>query len=97
MVRLEMIANRSVEGDFFDLLQKRGLGEVHYTKVPVVFGVGDSGPRHGDHVWPEENFLLLIYCEEEIADRVTDVVRELKREFTDEGIKLFRVAVIEGC
>ena len=97
MVRLEMIANRSVEGDLFDLMHKRGLGEVHYTRIPVVYGVGDSGPRQGDHVWPEENFLLLIYCGEDVADRLTEVVRELKRVFPDEGIKLFRVPVLEGC
>ena len=97
MVRLELIANRSIEADFFDRLQRSGLDEVHYTKVPVVLGVGDSGPRQGDHVWPEENFLLLMYCEEDTADRLTDVVRELKRAFPDEGVKLFRVPVLEGC
>ena len=97
MVRLELIANRSVEGDFFDLMSKHGLRETYYTRVPVVLGVGDSGPRQGDHVWPEENFLLLMYCEEDVADRLTEVVRELKRTFPDEGIKLFRVPVIEGC
>lgn len=95
MVRLELIANRSVEEDFFDRLKE--LGDVHYTRVPVVFGSGDSGPRQGDHVWPEENFLLLMYCEEPLADQLTDVVRELKRKFPDEGIKLFRVPVLEGC
>ena len=97
MVRLELIANRSVEEDFFDLLTERGLANVAYTKVPVVFGSGNAGPRQGDHVWPEENFLLMMYCDEGIADRLTEVVRELKKVFPDEGIALFRVPVIEGC
>lgn len=97
MVRLELIANRSVEEDFFDLLAGRGMADTAYTKVPVVFGSGRTGPRQGDHVWPEENFLLIMYCEEAIADRITDMVRDLKKIFPNEGIKLFRVAVIKEC
>ena len=63
MKRIEIIANRSIEGDLHDALKEAGAAQ-HYTKIPVVHGVGNSGPRMGDHIWPEENFIMIVYCED---------------------------------
>jgi len=92
MKRIEIIANRSVEEDMFDLFRKRGIVR-HYTRLPEVFGVGRQGPRMGDHIWPEENFLLLVYCGEEEAQSIRQAVAELKEFFKTEGIKLFEMTV----
>jgi hypothetical protein len=94
MQRLEIIANRSVEDDLYDVLRRRGLSPF-YTKHPEVHGVGDSGPRMGDHVWPEENFVLVIYCDEEKARKLKEAVDELKELFPEEGIKMFAVEAKE--
>ncbi|WP_020613829.1 PG0541 family transporter-associated protein [Sediminispirochaeta bajacaliforniensis] len=88
LLRVEIIANRSIEEDMHDAFRKAGIVR-HYTKFPVVHGVGTSGPRRGDHVWPEENFVLTTYCEEEELDAIVTLVRELKEFFHDEGIKVF--------
>ena len=90
MIRLEIIANHSVEADIFEALQKHAAG-AFYTKVPSVQGVGSSNPRLGDPIWPEENFLLILYCGEEEASRVARAVGEVKARFAEEGIKLFAV------
>ena len=45
MKRLEIIANASVEESLFEAFRARGVAQF-YTKVPVVHGVGSSGPRH---------------------------------------------------
>ena len=90
MKKLEIIANHSIEEDLFELLKNRNVGK-RYTKVPVVHGAGDSEPKQGDHIWPEENFLLVIYCEEAEAEAVRDALRELKSYFPQEGIKLFEL------
>jgi hypothetical protein len=90
MKRLEIIGNRSIEEDMFDIFKRHDI--VHYyTKVPVVHGVGNSGPRMGDHVWPEENFILIVYCTEEEARKISEAIAELKLFFHDEGIKLFEM------
>jgi hypothetical protein len=94
MRRLEIIANRSIEEDMFDLFKRRGIVN-YYTKIPVVHGVGNSGPRMGDHVWPEENVILIIYCDEEEANAIREAIEELKLFFKDEGIKLFQMACEE--
>ncbi len=90
MKRIEIIANKSVETDLHDALKKAGVAE-HYTKFPLIYGEGNSGPRMGDHIWPEENFSLVVYCEHEEAAAIRTVVEELKKFFTQEGIKLFEM------
>jgi hypothetical protein len=87
-MRLEIIANHSVEADLFEALKKHGAGGC-YTKMPSLLGVGNSGPRLGDPIWPEENFLLILYCGEEEAFCVARAVAEVKARFEKEGIKLF--------
>ncbi len=91
MNRLEIMANRSVEEDLFQELQSRGVGHC-YTRIDDVAGVGSSGPRHGDHVWPEINFMLIVYCEETEAAGIRAAVNAVKERFVDEGVKLFEIS-----
>jgi Nitrogen regulatory protein P-II len=91
MKRIEIIANRSIQEDMFDAFKKAEIVK-HYTLYPIVLGVGRSGPRMGDHIWPEENFSLIIYCEEQEAEKIREVIADLKAFFTSEGIKLFEFA-----
>lgn len=88
MRRLEIIGNHSVREDLFDEFRVRGVGE-QYTLIPSVHGVGNSGPRMGDHVWPEENFLLIVYCEDREAAGILEAVAEVKKAFPEEGLKAF--------
>jgi nitrogen regulatory protein PII len=92
MKRIEIIANRSIEEDMFEAFEKAGVAQ-HYTKIPEVMGVGNSGPRMGDHIWPEENFILIVYCEDDEAEGIKRVTGELKEFFVNEGIKLFEIPV----
>jgi len=88
MIRVEVIANQSVEENILEALKYEGVGK-HYTKYPNILGVGSSGPRMGDAVWPEENFALVIWCEEEEARRIEQAVAYVKTRFPNEGIKMF--------
>jgi hypothetical protein len=88
MIRMEIIANQSVEEDLLAALHAQGLAKC-YTKYNGVHGVGASGPRLGDAVWPEENFSLVIWCGEEEALGITQVIRSVKERLPNEGIKLF--------
>lgn len=88
MKRVELIANRSVEEDLMESFAAAGVAK-HYTKYPVVHGVGTSGPRMGDSVWPEENFALVCYCGDAEAIRIAELAAAVKLRFPDEGIKVF--------
>ena len=88
MIRIEIIANHSVEENILEALKFEGVGK-YYTKYPSIFGVGNSGPRMGDPIWPEENFALVIWCEEDEARGIERAVGEVKKQYPDEGIKMF--------
>jgi len=88
MKRIEIIANHSVEENILEALIKEDAGK-YYTKYPSIFGVGSAGSRMGDAIWPEENFAMVIWCEEEEARAIERAVNSVKEKFPDEGIKLF--------
>jgi hypothetical protein len=88
MYRVEIIANRSVEENLLEALRDEGAGKF-YTKYPNVLGSGSSGPRMGDAIWPEENFALVIWCEEDEAEAINRAVGHVKEHFPDEGVKIF--------
>ena len=88
MIRLEIVANHSVEENIHEALKDEGVGK-YYTKYSNVYGVGSSGPRMGDAVWPEENFTIVIWCDEKEALGIERAVVAVKKQFPDEGIKLF--------
>ena len=88
MIRLEIVANQSVEENILDAFKYEGVGK-YYTKYSNIYGVGTSGPKMGDSVWPEENFSLVIWCEEEEAIGIEKAITFVKKKFPDEGIKLF--------
>ena len=88
MLRVEIIANHSVEENILEALAANGVGKF-YTKYPNILGVGSSGPRMADAIWPEENFILVIWCEEEEASAIERAIAPVKEKFPDEGIKVF--------
>jgi hypothetical protein len=89
MIRIEIIANHSVEENILEALKREDAGK-YYTKYPGIFGVGSAGSRMGDAVWPEENFAMVIWCEEDEARAIERAVTSVKEKFPGEGIKLFK-------
>jgi len=86
--RVEIIANHSVESDVMESLESKGFAG-HLTKIPSVHGRGNSDPKRGDHIWPEENFLLIIYCNDQEAGVIEEAIDGLRDDFPDEGICCF--------
>ena len=92
MIRLEVIANNSVEENILEAFRNEGVAKF-FTKYPVIHGTGNSGPRMGDAIWPEENFVYVIWCEDEEARGIEKAINEVKKQFPDEGIKIFGMPV----
>lgn len=88
MKRIEIIVNQSIEDDLFEAFEKRNIVKA-YTKFPSVHGSGNSTPKKGDHIWPEENTYLLIFCDDSEAQAIKDVISKVKQVFPTEGIKIF--------
>jgi hypothetical protein len=45
----------------------------------------------GDAIWPETNFALVVWCEEEEARAIGRAVVRVKQQFPDEGVKVFGI------
>lgn len=86
--RVEVIANHSVEQDIMDVLELKGMAS-HFTKIPSVHGRGDADPKRGDHIWPEENFILIVYCDDNQATIIEKAMEEVRKSFPNEGICCF--------
>ena len=87
MKRIEIICNNSVFEDVQELLLE--LRVKAYTKIENVHGVGTEGQKWGDAVWPQENFIMTIYCGSDSVSEIVDGFRALKTRFPTEGLKLF--------
>lgn len=94
MTRIEIIANNSVEENILEALAEENAGK-YYTKYPGVLGIGNAGPRMADAIWPEENFALVIWCEDNEARAVEQAVAKVKKQFPGEGIKMFSLSALK--
>ncbi|MDR1894191.1 MAG: hypothetical protein LBQ61_05790 [Spirochaetales bacterium] len=88
MIRIELIANRSVQRDLIEALESLGEG-FSYTLLPLAHGRARGRYRLGTATWPEENFVLLAYVSPELAREAADKVRGVIKKFPQEGIAFF--------
>ena len=88
MKRMELIANRSVENEIIEALEG-SVGDFFYTLLPQIQGRGKTKYRLGTATWPELNFLLISYLNDEDAAKAQEAIRGVKEQFPREGIKVF--------
>ena len=92
MYRSEIYANRSVEEDVIEEIERR-IPEANYSVIEEVRGKGRSGVREGTAVWPELNVLFILFSTREEALLIADAVAQVKQGFPREGVKLFQYEV----
>ena len=84
--------NEAIDEEVIDVLEHCGLQ--YYTKWQRVLGRGEqSEPHLGTSVWPEENNVLAVVCEEEKVGSLLSCVKELRKKLSKEGIKAFVLPV----
>lgn len=94
MTRCEIIANQSVQDEIVSLMEEHIPG-VLYTIIPTVVGRGKNSYKMGNGTWPETNFVLVSYIEDENVAMMKAIIKAVKEKFTGEGIKLFLVKAEE--
>ena len=83
-VRIEIMCSQALEEDFTEEFKKLGVGQ-KFTKINPVMGAGFHNPHLGDNVWPQLNFMFIIYCSEDEAEKIKMVVRKFRKLFITEG------------
>ena len=94
LYRAEIISNQSVQEDIVERLEKE-LPSLQYTVIPEIHGRGVRTKKLGDTIWPEMNFVLFAYVEEEAARKIKEVIEAVKQRFPNEGISLFFTKAVE--
>lgn len=95
MTRCEIIANQSVQDEIVSLMEEHIPG-VLYTIIPTVVGRGKKSYKMGSATWPETNFILVSYVEDENVVTMKAIIKAVKEKFEGEGIKLFLVRAEEN-
>ena len=90
MKRLELIANNSVQEEVVRTLEA-GVRGLRYTVIPVAHGRGPDDWKLGTTVWPEENFVLFTYQDDNIIEAILELVASLKKQFPREGITVWTI------
>lgn len=93
MCRAEIIANSSVQEELIDAVEA-ALPKFQYTLVPMVHGKGRTNRKLGTVTWPELNFLMISYVEDQELDLLRSAIKSIKERFPREGIKLFLIPEI---
>jgi hypothetical protein len=88
MRRVEIIANKSVEAELMEAIE-RTMPELRYTVIPEVHGKGKTDRKLGTVTWPELNFALFSHVDDDDAKRLSEITIALIRRFPNEGIKFF--------
>ena len=94
LYRAEIISNQSVQEDIVERLEKE-LPSIQYTVIPEIHGRGVRTKKLGDTIWPEMNFVLFAYVEEDTARKIKEVIEAVKQRFPNEGISLFFTKAVE--
>lgn len=88
LIRLEVFMNSSLREMMIEELKLINIR--HFTLIPDVFGEGRQEPKYGDAIWPEMNFILLMYVTQKEYEAVFNSLKLFKKEFPLEGIKIFK-------
>ena len=88
MIRAEIIANQSVKDEIVENLEKV-IPDFLYSVVPLVEGRGKNSRKLGTTTWPETNFILIAYTDDQNESKIRAVISFIKQKFPTEGIKLF--------
>ena len=89
-VRIEIIFSQALEEDFITEFKANKVGK-YYTKLFPVMGNGFSDPKFGDAIWPQLNMMYIIYCTQEEATVIKEIITKLRGIYKNntDGIACF--------
>jgi len=88
MLRVEIFSNKSIEEDITDALEQY-IKDIQYTKIPLAYGKGGEDYKMGTTTWPETNFVLISYIEDNQLNTVKTIIEKVKQKFNREGVRMF--------
>lgn len=89
-----IIYNEAIDDEVAEVLENCGLK--YYTKWQRVLGRGElSQPHLATNVWPGQNNVLAVVCQDDEAKTLLSCVKDLRKTLSKEGIKAFLLPIEE--
>ncbi|HOX31297.1 MAG TPA: hypothetical protein PLB91_03145 [Spirochaetales bacterium] len=88
MKRVEIVASELVQAEILAALEKAVPG-IEYTLIPEAHGSGKRTRKEGTSIWPELNFVLFAYLDDEEAAAALGALSLVRERFPGEGISAF--------
>ena len=92
MKRIEVMISQAIAIDFEENMRNgcRKLGvKCKFTRIENVMWQGSSSPKRGNSIWPQLNSLYIIYCEDDVAEKISLVVSQINKSYPGEGAAVF--------
>ena len=87
-MKICMIAfNRSMNEFILDIFKHDEISG--YTLWKDVIGEGDSEPKHGTHIWPAMNNVVLVAVDEKHLERIKKDFEKVRQQHPEEGMRMF--------
>ncbi len=80
--------NEAIDIEIMEVLD--GCGLANYTKINRVYGKGTTSGTHlAGQVWPGQNKILYVACDDTQAEQVVLGIKNLRKTLGKEGVKAF--------
>ena len=79
-------AAQAVEQDILDAFEVFDVPQ-RYTIIPMAKGRGKTTPKLGDSVWPEENIIMIVYCDDDVVARIEQALELVRKKYHQDGIE----------
>ena len=76
---LIIIYEEGIRPDVMEVLEREGIK--HFTRWTNAEGAGETGPKHGDPVWPGLNDVLLLVLDEPAVEPLIGALHEMRDSF----------------
>ena len=74
-----IIYEEGIRPDVMELLEKQGIP--YYTRWTENEGVGETGPKHGDPIWPGLNDVMMIAVAESAVEPLIKAMHALRDSY----------------
>ncbi len=92
MKRIEVILSQAIavdfEEDYINLCKKERI-KAKFTKIENVVGQGSSSPKLGNSIWPQLNSMFIVFCEDELSEKVASIICKINEKYPGEGASAF--------
>ena len=88
MKMIMVVYNEAIDVEVMEILD--GCGLANYTKINRVHGKGTTSGTHlASQVWPGQNKILYVACDDEQVNQVVLGIKNLRKTIGKEGVKAF--------